>query len=54
MPVAWHPTWWNWCMPEDKKKQLKLLLIDDKYYQVVGIVSFKINTRINYLLLNVA
>ena len=21
MPIAWHPSrWWNWCVPEDKKK----------------------------------
>ena len=20
IPVAWHPTsWWDWCVPEDKK-----------------------------------
>ena len=40
-------------MPEDKK-ELKLFLINEKYYEVVDIVSFKINTLINYLLLNVA
>ena len=22
MPVAWHPDrWWNWCVPEDEKKE---------------------------------
>ena len=48
MPVEWHPTrWWSWCMPEDKK-ELKLFLINEKHYEVVGIVSFKINTLINY------
>ena len=26
MPVAWHPDrWWNWCVPEDEKKELELL-----------------------------
>ena len=24
MPVAWHPDrWWNWCVPEDEKKELE-------------------------------
>ena len=22
IPVAWHPArWWDWCMPEDEKKE---------------------------------
>ena len=22
MPITWHPSrWWNWCVPEDKKKK---------------------------------
>ena len=25
MPVAWHPDrWWNWCVPEDEKKELEI------------------------------
>ena len=25
MPVAWHPDrWWNWCVPEDEKKELEM------------------------------
>ena len=25
MPVAWHPyRWWNWCVTEDKKKELEI------------------------------
>ena len=24
MPIAWHPTrWWNFCIPEDEKKELE-------------------------------
>ena len=24
MPIAWHPPrWWDWCVPEDKKKKQK-------------------------------
>ena len=24
MPVAWHPDrWWDWCVPEDEKKELE-------------------------------
>ena len=24
MAVAWHPNrWWNWCVPEDEKKELE-------------------------------
>ena len=27
MLVAWHPTrWWDWCVPEDKEKQIELFL----------------------------
>ena len=39
-------------MPEDEKKGTKSFFIDGKYYQVVGIISTKINTLINYQLLN--
>ena len=22
IPIAWHPSrWWNWCIPEDEKKE---------------------------------
>ena len=31
MPVAWHPTrWWDWCMPEDEKKEINPFFIDEK------------------------
>ena len=27
IPIAWHrSTWWDWCMPEDKKKETEKLL----------------------------
>ena len=27
MPVAWHPSrWWNWCVPEDGKKETEKFL----------------------------
>ena len=26
MPIAWHPSrWWDWCVPEDKKKETEKL-----------------------------
>ena len=26
MPVAWHPDrWWDWCVPEDEKKETSKL-----------------------------
>ena len=26
MPIAWHPSrWWNWCIPEDDKKETEKL-----------------------------
>ena len=26
MPTAWHPSrWWDWCVPEDKKKETEKL-----------------------------
>ena len=29
--AAWHPTrWWDWCMPEDEKKEVNLLFIYEK------------------------
>ena len=31
MPAAWHPTrWWDWCMPEDNKKEINPFYIDEK------------------------
>ena len=30
MPVAWHLTkWWNWHLPEDEKKGIKSIFIDN-------------------------
>ena len=53
MPLACHPTrWWDWCMPEDKKIEIKQFLIDKKRYKGTDIVSTKINTFINCQLLN--
>ena len=49
MLVAWHPKrWWDWCGPEDEKRETELFYIDEKWYEVVGIISFKINMLINY------
>ena len=39
-------------MPEDEKKQIEPLLIDEKQYKVSDIVLTKINTLLNYQLLN--
>ena len=26
MPIAWYPSrWWDWCVPEDKKKETVIL-----------------------------
>ena len=26
MPIAWHPSrWWDWCVPEDEKKETEKL-----------------------------
>ena len=26
MPIAWHPPrWWDWCIPEDEKKETEKL-----------------------------
>ena len=28
MPVAWHPDrCWNWCVPEDEKKELEIYFV---------------------------
>ena len=29
MPIAWHPSrWWDWCVPEDEKKETKIMGIN--------------------------
>ena len=31
MPIAWHsPTWWNWCVPDNEKKETKKLRKDEQ------------------------
>ena len=26
LPIAWHPlTWWDWCVPEDEKRETEKL-----------------------------
>ena len=26
LPIAWHPSrWWDWCIPEDEKKETEKL-----------------------------
>ena len=26
MPIAWYPSrWWDWCVPEDKRKETEIL-----------------------------
>ena len=28
MPIAWHPSrWWDWCVPEDEKKETGKLFL---------------------------
>ena len=28
MPIAWHPShWWDWCIPEDEKKESEKLFL---------------------------
>ena len=35
MPAAWHPTRWSdWGLPEDDKKGIKPIFIDENYYKV--------------------
>ena len=30
MPVGWHPNrWWDWCMSEDKKKEIDPMFIKE-------------------------
>ena len=30
MPVAWHPNrWWDWCVPEDEKKEIDSMLKEE-------------------------
>ena len=35
MPTAWHPKrWWNFCVSEDKKKEIKLIFTEGLYKSV--------------------
>ena len=53
MPVAWHPTrWWDWCIPEDQKKEVKPFLDEGKEYKVAVIVSTKVNSLVKYQIVN--
>ena len=53
MLVTWHPTrLWDWYVPEDKQKEIEQFLIDKWQYNISDICSTKINTLINYQLLN--
>ena len=28
LSIAWHPSrWWDWCVPEDEKKETEKLLV---------------------------
>ena len=30
MPAAWHPNrWWDWCVPEDEKKEIHPMFIEE-------------------------
>ena len=30
MAIAWHPKrWWDWCYPEDEKKEIERIFIDE-------------------------
>ena len=36
MPIAWHPSrWWNWCMPENDKKETEKMWLQLGEYQIV-------------------
>ena len=29
MPIAWHPCrWWNFCVPEDEKKEIESIFTE--------------------------
>ena len=43
---------WDWCMSEDDRKRIELILTDERQFKVGGIVSCKINLLKNYKLLN--
>ena len=30
MAIAWHPSpWWDWCLPEDEKKEIETIFIEE-------------------------
>ena len=29
MPIVWHPVRWDWCVSEDKKKEINPILTEE-------------------------
>ena len=30
MKIVWHPKgWWDWCLPEDEKNEIKAIFIEE-------------------------
>ena len=36
MPIAWYPSrWWDWCVPEDEKKEKKIVEVTDSCFKII-------------------
>ena len=47
MPIAWHPKrWWNFCMSEDEKKEIKQIFTN-KCFQCTSAV-YNMEVSVNF------
>ena len=47
MPIAWHPSrWWDWCVPEDEKKQAEKFFFFTIWYDEIKNVLIKEDVKI--------
>ena len=39
LPIAWHPLrWWDWCVPEDEKKETEKLFLTIWYNEIKNVI----------------
>ena len=42
MPIAWHPSrWWDWCVPEDEKKEAEKFFLTIWYAEIKNVLIKK-------------
>ena len=39
MSIAWHPSrWWDWCVPEDEKKETEKIFLTTSYTEIKNVL----------------